>query len=96
MRTWRSCAGSATRPKRWCSPDGQRAYVTNTGSGSVSVIGTTSNTVTGIIAVGDSPERVAVSPDGRFAYVTHTNSRSVSVIDTASNVVTDTVVVNAP
>ncbi|MGH3697368.1 MAG: hypothetical protein ACRDRX_25850 [Pseudonocardiaceae bacterium] len=77
------------------SPDGHRAYVTNAGSDSVSVIHTASNLVIGTIAVGDSPEQVVVSPDGRRAYVTHTGSRTVSVIDTFGNVVTDTIVVNA-
>ena len=70
------------------SPDGSRAYVTNYGSGTVSVINTGNNTVGSTITVGTQPFGVAVSPDGSRAYVTNYGSGSVSVINTA----TDTVV----
>jgi YVTN family beta-propeller protein len=53
------------------SPVGTRAYVTNTLSGSVSVINTATNHVTATIGVGSAPEEVAVSPDGTRAYVTN-------------------------
>ncbi len=52
------------------SPDGSRAYVTNFGGNSVSVINTTSNppAVVGTpIGVGNGPRGVAVSPDGTRA-----------------------------
>ena len=67
------------------SPDGTRAYVTNTGSSTVSVIDTTTNTVIATIRVGERPTQVAVSPDGTLAYVTNTDSNTVSVIDTTTN-----------
>ncbi|BBX70329.1 YVTN family beta-propeller repeat protein [Mycolicibacterium psychrotolerans] len=73
------------------SPDGTRAYVTNTSSRSVSVIDTATNTVIDTVRVGHRPTAVRVSPDGTRAYVTNTYSRSVSVIDTATNTVIDTV-----
>ena len=44
------------------TPDGTRAYVTNHGLGSVSVIDTASNTVVATVGVGDGPEGVAVTP----------------------------------
>jgi YVTN family beta-propeller protein len=73
----------------------QNAYITNTGSNtgsySVSVIDTTTNTVIATIPVGTTPFGVAVSPDGSTAYVTNVNSNSVSVIDTASNTVRTTI-----
>ncbi|MGH3937644.1 MAG: YncE family protein [Pseudonocardiaceae bacterium] len=75
------------------SPDGRRAYVTNNGSGSVSVIDTASTAVVATLPVGDNPGAVAVSPDGGRAYVTNFSSGSVSVIDTASTTVTATLTV---
>ena len=50
-----------------------RAYVTNdSGSNSVSVIDTATNTVVATIAVGQFPFGVAITPDGTRAYVTNT------------------------
>src|SRR3990172_9377981 len=49
------------------------AYVANAGSGDVSVINTTTSLVATTIAVGLTPEQVAITPNGQFAYVT--NSR---------------------
>ncbi len=74
------------------SPDGQRLYVANTGSNTVSVI----NTATGQridanpsifstdISVGSSPGALALSPDGKRLYVANTGSGTVSVINTAT------------
>src|SRR3989304_4607171 len=59
------------------------AYVTNAGSGSVSVINTATNKVITTIPVGLTPEQVAVTPNGLFAYVAKSdgsNLGSVSVI----------------
>jgi YVTN family beta-propeller protein len=64
------------------TPDGHAAYVTNRGSGTVSVIDTATDTVTATIRVHYGPNRVAVAPDGRYAYVTNGGSGTVSVIDT--------------
>jgi YVTN family beta-propeller protein len=63
------------------APGGRHTYVTNTGSNSVSVIDTTSNTVTATIPVGANPLCVAVAPDGHHAYITNTDSDNVSVIE---------------
>jgi YVTN family beta-propeller protein len=56
------------------TPDGKFLYVVNTGSGTVSVISTATNTVVTNIALlnlqGSSPEEIAISPDGSTAYVT--------------------------
>jgi YVTN family beta-propeller protein len=75
------------------APDSGHAYVTNAGSGSVSVIDIGSNTVTVTISVGTSPQGVAVTPDGRYAYITNRDSSRVSVIDIASNTVAATILV---
>ena len=54
-----------------------------------------SPTVVATVAVGGSPEAIAVQPDGRFAWVANVTSNSVSVIDTASNVEVDRITVGA-
>src|SRR5216684_599022 len=71
------------------------AYIVNTGSNSVSVIDTTSNTVVATVSVGGSPLEVAITPDGTRVYVTNANDNTLSVIDTASNTVVATVGVGA-
>ncbi|MGH9206790.1 MAG: choice-of-anchor tandem repeat GloVer-containing protein, partial [Acidimicrobiales bacterium] len=67
------------------------AYVTNTGSNTVSVLDPATNTVTATVTVGVKPEGVAVAPDGQHAYVTNAGSNNVSVIDTSTNTVAATV-----
>src|SRR5229473_2967650 len=71
------------------------AYIVNTGSNSVSVIDTTSNTVVATVRVGALPFGVAITPDGTRAYVTNATDNTLSVIDTASNTVVATVGVGA-
>jgi YVTN family beta-propeller protein/VCBS repeat-containing protein len=69
------------------SPDGQRAYVVNSGSGTVSVIDATkaAPSVVSTIAVGRAPRAVAVSADGTRVYVTNWGAKSLSVIDAVTN-----------
>lgn len=69
---------------------GPFAYVANSGSGTVSVIQTSTNEVVATVDVGGAPSRVAITPDGALAYVT--NGSYVSVIETATNTVVATVV----
>src|SRR6516162_8536041 len=71
----------------------QNAYITNDGSGNVSVIDTATNTVTATIPVGTAPFAVAVSPNGGTVYVANQHSNNVSVIDTATNKVSATITV---
>ena len=72
------------------------AYITNSGDntedGTVSVIGTVTNTIT----VGFQPFGLAVSPDGGTAYVANNGDSTVSVIDTATNTVTTTINITGP
>ena len=72
------------------SPDGTRAYVTNYGSGTVSVINTSNNQNIATIAVGGSPVGVAVSSDGTTVYVADNYGSTISVIRSAGNSVTGT------
>jgi YVTN family beta-propeller protein len=78
------------------TPDGRKAYVANTASGTVSVIDT--NIANGVIQrprmhirVGTEPYGLALTPNGRRLYVTNARSHSVSVIDTATDTVQATI-----
>ncbi len=76
------------------NPAGSEAYVSNTGSGTVSVIALTGDdffTVTDEIAVGAEPRGLAVSPNGTLLYVANHTQGAVSVITLASKTVTATV-----
>ena len=70
---------------------GNRAYVTNRGAGTVSVIDLASKTVIATVTVGAAPSAVAVKPDGTRAYVTNGGAGTVSVIDTTTNTVVSTI-----
>jgi YVTN family beta-propeller protein len=75
-------------------PNDFTAYVTNTVSGTVSVIplnGRRPNSVTKEIAVGTEPRGCALTPSGRLLYVANHTAGTVSVIDTRSNSVVDTI-----
>jgi YVTN family beta-propeller protein len=65
------------------------AYVTNSGSGTVSVIDTTTDTVTATVSVGSRPFGVAAN--STRVYVTNSGSNDVSVIDTNNNTVVATI-----
>ena len=67
------------------TPDGSKAYVTNTGTNNVSVISTGPNNVIATIPVGNGPQGVAVTPDSSTVYVGNQTDNTVSVISTASN-----------
>lgn len=90
------------------SPDGQRAYVSNIGTSTVSVIDTATRKVTATIPVGQNPTGSDVTPDGRYLYVPnwpysinpggggHTQiagAGGVSVIDTTTNALVKTIAV---
>ncbi len=62
------------------------AYLTDSGSESVSVIDTATDEVVGEpIAVGSGPGGIAITPDGGRVYVANRLSGTVSVIDTATD-----------
>src|SRR5262249_35857067 len=62
------------------SKDGMTLFVSNWASGSVSVIDTASNRVTGVIRVGANPNDMKMSSDGRL-FVACSNDNTVYVID---------------
>ena len=69
---------------------GPFAYVANAGDDTVSVINTATNTVIGLIPVGNFPQGIAITPDGSRAYVTNAGDDTVSVINTSANTVIGT------
>jgi len=74
-------------------PDKAYAYVTNQGSGTVSVIDLGTLAKVADIPVGIEPYGLALTPDGGQAYVSNSASNTVSVIDTASNTVIATIAI---
>ena len=73
------------------SPDGKRAFVTNSSSNTVSVIDISTSTVIDTIPVGGRPGAIAISPLGLRAYVANSSSNTVSVIDIRKSTVIDTI-----
>ena len=63
-------------------PRGERAFVTNAGDNSVSVVDLASNTVIATIGTGRYPHGLRPSPDGRQLFVANVQDGSLSVIDT--------------
>lgn len=72
------------------TPDGSRAYVTNEGTRTLSVIDTATNTVATTVPVG-AATGVVITPDGARAYARNNGGDGVSVIDTATNTVAATI-----
>jgi YVTN family beta-propeller protein len=68
------------------SPDRKSVYIANTGSDTVSVLNTGTNTVARTISLPrrSSPVDVALSPSGRFLYTADGGANRVSVLDTRS------------
>jgi YVTN family beta-propeller protein len=60
-------------------------YVTNTHSGTVSVIDTARDEVVATVALGGGvPNRIVLSPDGTKAWAIHDKSRVISIVDVAA------------
>lgn len=73
------------------TPKGDKLYVVNNDSNSVSVFDTQTNAVIKTIPVGIEPTNLAISPDGLKVYVTNSKDHNVSVIDMRTNEVTKTI-----
>ena len=67
------------------TPDGTKAFVTNSGANTVTPITVATSTPGTAIAVGTAPRNVAVSPDGTKAYVTNQTANTVTPITVSSN-----------
>jgi YVTN family beta-propeller protein len=77
------------------NPAGTRAYVTNNGSNTVSVIDT-ANFATANLTVGNQPYGIAINPTGTEAYVAVRGDNTVRAIDLASGSMTSIPVGAAP
>lgn len=73
------------------APDGSRAYVANSGNGTVSVIEVATSTVISTYALGGAPSGMAISGDGKRLYVGSLYANSVLVVNTEDGAVTDTI-----
>ena len=71
------------------SPDDKTFYITNTVSGSVSVIDRATGSVK-TIPIGAGAEGITVSPDGREVWVAWRNDSKISVIATATGAIVQT------
>ena len=60
------------------------AYVPNEKSGTISIIDTATDTVSGEIPAGKRPRGIAISPDGKTIYVSDQPTNGVNVIDVAA------------
>lgn len=78
-------------------PDGSKAYVANTASGTVSVVTRDAKgkwvAPTLHVPVGVEPYGLALSPNGTRLYVANARSNTISVIDTSSDTVAKTIAV---
>lgn len=63
--------------------EGARAFVTNSGDDTVTVVDLREQAVVGTIPTGDYPHGLRMSPDGSVIYVANVEDGSISVIDTA-------------
>jgi len=77
------------------SPDSTRLYVTNAGSGTLSIVNIATDTVVATVPVGLQPRGVAAHPDGRRVYVANAGSNTVSVVDAGTASVVTTVPVGS-
>ena len=67
------------------SPDGHRAYTSNVGIGSVSVLDLQKRALLTVIPVAKKVQRISISPDGRFVFTHDQDAPRIAVIDTATN-----------
>ena len=63
------------------------AYITNSGSNTVSVINIADKSIVATIPVGNEPEGVSASSDGNTVYITNYAETTMNVIKTATNTV---------
>lgn len=81
----------ATSHMVYVSPDGERLYVSNTGSDNVSVLDRESGELIGLIAVGKSVAGMSFTPDGTQLWALNQGAGTISIIDVAGNKVVETI-----
>jgi YVTN family beta-propeller protein len=78
------------------TPDGARAYVSNLGDGTMSVIDVALGKVMTTISLGDLPFNPLMSPDGKLVYVGVMFSNKITMIDTATNQIGKSIDADSP
>ncbi len=73
------------------SPDSSRAYISNKGDDTVSIIDLETKILITNVSVGVRPDHLAVSDDGQFVYVTNAGSDDISVINSKTQKVVATI-----
>ena len=73
------------------APATRRAFVTNIGSGSVSILDLAKNTLVANVPTGAGAEGIALTPDGKQVWVTNRAADTLSVLDAAEGKVVATV-----
>src|SRR6185369_9815241 len=61
------------------------AYITNTGTNTISIIDTETDTVVNTVTVGTSPNGVTINSQGTLLYVGYQSLNTIAVIDIATN-----------
>ena len=69
------------------SHDGSRAYTTNVGPGTVSVIDIAARKVLKVIPISGNTQRISISPDDKWVFTADQTKPQMAVIDTATNTV---------
>ena len=69
------------------SHDGRRAYTTNVGPGTVSVIDIAARKVLKVIPISANTQRISISPDDKWVFTADQTKPQMAVIDTATNTV---------
>src|SRR5688500_17877609 len=72
-------------------PKNNKAYITNQGDNTVSVIDLSSHEVIKTISVGKAPVGVATASQLKRVYISNVESQDISVIDTVSHKVMETI-----
>jgi YVTN family beta-propeller protein len=68
--------------------DGRRAYTSNVGAGSVSVLDLANRSLVTTIPVANTVQRISMSTDGRHIFTHDQDAPRIAVIDTATNKIT--------
>lgn len=89
-----SATSSPTSDSQYVYQGNYHGYISNSNSGTVSVIDITNDSVGPTLVVGNNPCAIAITPNGTKAYVANATDNSVSVIDTASNTIIANLIVD--
>jgi len=89
-----TCGGPATVGA--FSPTGATVYAPCYGNSALSIINVDSASLTRTVAVGSTPQSVAVSPDGQRVFVANNGDSTISVLDSAGNALATTSIGGPP